>query len=136
MSHSVLNIANNRFTLNFSVLYTDFTAAATSEQIFAHRLPRRSFVREIRTRHRTAFAGGAISAYDIALGTVALPEKYTSRFDVFQAAGFTTYQLSLAFEGETLDTPWSLYAKAWSVGANLDQAAAGACYFVVEGTII
>lgn len=115
-----------------SLFYSDFSKAATENQIKLIRCPARTMIRCVRIRNRIAFTGGAITAYTICLGTVADPEKYASRFDVYQAAGDTTYEISMGFTGETISTFWTLYAKAFCTGADLDKATAGECHFTVE----
>lgn len=105
--------------------FSDFSAASTTNNVELMVLPRGGIVREVKTRHKRSFTGGAISAYTISVGKSGTPEAYASAFDVFQANSFSASQLEALAAKENENVSQSIRAFATSTGANLDAATAG-----------
>lgn len=86
----------------FIVVESDLTAAATSEAITLFTLKKGDAILGIRIKHSTAFAGGSVSAMTVSVGsTSAGAAGYASAFDIFQAVGATTFQMTSAFNAGT-----------------------------------
>jgi hypothetical protein len=117
--------------------YTNLAAAATTNGIEVYSLPAGYCIHAVKIKHSTAFTGGAISAYTVQVGTSGTTDKYAGAFNVFQAAGDTTFQVSEAFGTENHGSATSILLTATSTGANLDQAAAGSVtvWLLVSGAL-
>jgi hypothetical protein len=134
---NISNITTILWTLQADKVYSDFAkAATTSDPVLLVRVPPRNVIRNLRTRHRISFTGGAVSACTISIGTVALPEKFASRFDIFQAAGDTTFELVNQLSSESAASWTNVYATIYTVGADTDKLVAGQIHFAIECIIL
>lgn len=104
--------------------YSDLATAATTNTITLATLPAGGVVHAVKVKHSTAFAGGSITSYTVAVGITGDTDKYALAYDVFQAVGASTYQLSSVLGGEshTATTDLKLTATA---SHDLDTATAG-----------
>lgn len=109
----------------FTFDYTDLAAAATANDIELYSLPAGGIIHAVKIKHSTAFSGGTLSAYTVSVGIAGNLTKYASAFDVFQAVGNTTFQLSNSFGSENHGAATSIRIEATSVGDDLDNATAG-----------
>lgn len=109
----------------YTKAYTDFSAASTSNSITLTSVSSGTVIQGIKIKHSTAFTGGSISAYTVSVGTTGANSLYASAFNVFQAPGNGTFQLSNNFRGEDHANPWDVKATATSTGANLNAATQG-----------
>jgi hypothetical protein len=134
---NLVNATSDRWLCHVDKVYSDFAkAATTSDPILIARMPSRNLLRNIRTRHRISFTGGAVSACTVSLGTVALPELYASRFDIFQAASETTFELVSQLASESACCWTNVYATLYTTGANTNALTAGQIHFVIECLIL
>jgi hypothetical protein len=134
---NIVNATSDRWIANFDKVYSNFAkASTTSDPVLVCRVPPRNIIRNIRIRHRIPFTGGAVSACTVSLGTIAVPEKYASRFDVFQAAADTTFQLTSQYISESAGDWTPIYATLYTVGANTNALTAGQVHFGIECIII
>lgn len=113
------------FWTKYTVVYSDLAAAALTNSITLFTLPAGGVIHGVKIKHSTAFSGGSISAYTVSVGIVGNTTKYAGTFDVFQATGASTYDLTQNFAGESHTATTAIKVEAVSVGANLDQAVAG-----------
>lgn len=116
--------------------YTDFSAAALTNDIEIFSLPARGVLQKVVIKHTTAFSGGTIAAYTISAGIAGNFTKYAAAFDVFQATGDTTFGFNNLQNMENFGAATSIRAQATSVGDNLDQAAAGAVDFYILYSVL
>lgn len=105
--------------------HTDLAIAATTNNITLYSLPAGGVIQMVKTKASVAFTGGSISAYTVSVGIAGTLAKYSTAFDVFQAVGSDTYQLSALFGGEDCSSPTAIKIAATSTGANLSAATAG-----------
>lgn len=108
----------------YTVSATDFTAAATSEDIELFSLPAKGVIHEVIIKHTTAFSGGGAASYSVSVGVAGNPAKYASAFDVFQAAADTTFQASFSFNMENFGATTSVRIRAVS-DVNVDDVNTG-----------
>ena len=109
----------------YTVPYSSFTAIANTESITLFTLAAGGVIHGVKIKHSTAFSGGALSAYDVSVGIAGNEQKYAPNFDVFQATGATTYDLTSDLGGEDHGATTAILITATSVGDTLDQVAAG-----------
>jgi hypothetical protein len=107
--------------------YADFSTAATTNSLTILPLVAGGTIHNVRIKQSTSFSGGSISAYTVGVGIVGDTGRYGAAFDVFQAVGNSTQQLSQA---NSLSSPSggstvNIAATATSTGANLSAATAG-----------
>lgn len=107
--------------------YSDFAAAALTNDIEIYSLPAGYEIAGAFIKHSTAFSGDAITAYTISIGILGTLNKYQAAFDVFQAVGATVFDITKLTSGtvENWLEAISIRAAATATGANLDQATAG-----------
>lgn len=105
--------------------YTDFSAAATNNNITIYTLPAGGVIHAVKTKHSVSFAGGLIATYTISTGIAGNLSKYAVSFDIFQATGALVYQLSTTVSGESQSATTAIKAEAISTGANLNAATGG-----------
>lgn len=108
------------------VNYSEFTAAATTEDVELYELDTAVVVEAVVIVPVTAFGGGAISAYTLSVGIAGNLTKYAAAFNVFQAPGATVFQLSTTQGLENIGTQVSLRVAATSTTANLSAGTTGA----------
>ena len=110
-----------------TLTYADFSTAGTSQAANLFQLPAGAMIHATRIKHSVAFAGGAISAYTVAVGISGTANKYAAAFNVHQAVGNTAFQDSTpsALGAETLASATQIIATATSTGANTNAATAG-----------
>lgn len=105
--------------------YSDLATAAPTNTITLTTLPAGGVVHAVKIKHSTAFSGGSITSYTVEVGITGDTDKYALAYDVFQATGAATYQLSAVLGGEshTATTDLKLTATA---SHDLDTATDGA----------
>lgn len=111
--------------LKFSITEANFTAAATSEHIELFSLPAGGIIHAVKIKHSTAFSGGGAASVTLSVGIATDTTKYASAFDVFQATGNTTFQLSDSFNSENHGAATSIRVEAVS-DVNVGNLTAGA----------
>lgn len=104
--------------------YTDFSAAATTNNVEIYSLAAGSIIHAVIVRTTTPFTGGAISAYTLSVGITGTATKYSAAADVF--AGTQEDQLASALIPESWTAATSIKGFATSTTANLSAATAGA----------
>jgi hypothetical protein len=110
-----------KYTVGFAAL----AAAALTNSVTLFNLQAAGVIHGVKIKHSTAFSGGAISAYTVAIGVAGDETRYAPDFDVFQAVSPTVYDLTGGLGGESHTAPTAILITATSVGANLNAAAAG-----------
>jgi hypothetical protein len=119
----------------YTVAYSDFTAAATSEAIELLSLPAKTMIEAVVIKHATAFSGGTGTSYTVSVGIATSTEKYASDFDVFQAAADTTKQVSQGLNLESFASAASIKIEATS-DVNLNLATAGSVDVWVKTSLL
>lgn len=109
----------------FTVVETDFTAAATSESITLFTLAAGEIIHSVKIKHSASFTGGTISAWTVEMGPAGDTDKYASAFDVFQASSDTTFQLSSSFGSENHGSGTIIQITARSTDDDVLDATAG-----------
>ena len=114
----------------------DFTAAAVEESIDLFQLPPGGIVEAIKAKHSVAFAGGAITAYTVEVGSAALTQKYMSAFDVFSAPSPTNHKVATSGDEEshTVATPIKVTGK--STGGDVVDATAGTVEIWIKASTV
>jgi len=120
--------------IRVSKSFSDFAAAALSNDIEIYQLPAGAAVQKVICKHTTPFGGGGIATYTMSVGIATNLVKFLNSFDVFQAVSDTVIggnnsNVSTAVENWGATT--SIRAEAVSTAANLDQANAGAIEFYI-----
>ncbi len=80
----------------------------------------------VKIKHSAPFTGGSLSAMTAELGIAGNLSKYSSAFDVFQAAGATVMQLSSSLFTENHSSDTDMYLTFRSTGDNVEAASSGA----------
>lgn len=111
-----------RYRVNFE----DFSAAALAASHPLFTLPARSVIQGVIIRPVESFTGGLIASYTLSVGVTGAPAKYGAAFNVLQSPGATVFGLSNIMGMEDFENPTVIRARAVAVGANLNQATAGA----------
>jgi hypothetical protein len=109
----------------FTVAFSAFTAAATTEDIELVSLATRGAIHKVVIKHTTAFSGGTLSAYTLSVGITGTLAKYAVAFDVFQAVGNTVFGFNNLPDMENFGAATSIRIAATSTGDNLNNATAG-----------
>lgn len=105
--------------------FADFSTAGLTNDIEFHSLLAKQMMTGAIIKHTTAFAGTGITAVKMTLGLSGALDKYSNKFDIFQAVGNTVFQ-NADFRGiEDFGSATSLRIALTAVGANLDQLSAG-----------
>jgi hypothetical protein len=129
----IVNARSNYCMLHVIKTYADFSIAALTNSIVLFIAPPKCVVRNVKTKHSIAFSGTAITDYRVAVGVIGDTEKFSSRYDVFQAVAANTFQLSTGIGSYSHVAGTLIVATAWSVGANLNAAAGtGSVEFTIE----
>lgn len=111
----------------YSVNYSQFAIASTSNSITLFSLPAAGVIHAIKIKHSTSFKGGAITAYTLDVSSAASnPGLYASPYDVFQVAVSTAFQMSLDVHSENNSNAVNVLVRAAATGANLTSANQGA----------
>jgi hypothetical protein len=109
----------------FVVNYLDLGKDDTTHYKDFFALPAGGIIQAVKIKHSTAFGGGAISAYTIAVGISGTPAKYSAAYNVFQAVSATRMQVTGTVGQESHTAAVAIRATATSTTANLDAATAG-----------
>lgn len=122
----------------FDFDFADLAAAALVNDIEAWSMPAKYVIHGVIVRPTEAFAGGAITDYKVSVGLAAPNlEKYLLKFDVDTApAGTNVGNGGPSLELNNYSAVTSLRLAAYSVGANLDQAVAGALTLCVYYSVV
>ena len=108
------------FTLGFS----DFSAAAVSETILLKNLPSYSIMMGIRLHADEAWTGGSISAVTLEVGTTGDDDKYLAAFNVEGSPSGFGFNWNPVAEGFSANVPLKLTIR--TSGGNVEDLAAGA----------
>jgi hypothetical protein len=108
----------------FIISYTDFTAAATTENIVLVSLPADSVIHGVQIKHTTAFAGGGATLYTLSVGIPGDLDRLASNFPVTTVVTDTNHQDSLALDAPDTGAPVSVRLRAIS-DVNLNTLGAG-----------
>ncbi len=114
----------------------DFTDAAVEESIDLFQLPPGGIVEAIKAKHSEAFAGGAISAYTVEVGSASQTQKYMSAFDVFSAPTSTNHKVSTSGDEESHDAATPIKVTAKTIGGNVDDATAGTVEIWIKASTV
>jgi hypothetical protein len=125
-------VPNQSAWKKYTVSYAALSAAALTNDIELFSLPAKHTIHGVVIKHNTPFTGGAISAYTLSVGVVSNLAKFSTAFDVFQAAASNVMQDSANLDTEDIASSTSIRLAAISVGANLDQATAGSVDIYVQ----
>ena len=109
--------------------YSDFSTAGLTNDIEVYSLPAGYAIHACVIKQSVAFAGGAISDYDISVGIVGTLAKYCAAHDVDSAVTATNFTSATTFGIESFTAATSIRGAATSVGANLNAATAGSVTF-------
>ncbi len=110
--------------VKYTLSYSDFSTAGTSNSITLHSLIAKQVVHAIIIKHTTAFSGGSISSYKVKVGVSGNTNKYATEFDVFQTVTDTTGETYMLLKMEDFGGAVNLLATA-TASHNLDTATAG-----------
>lgn len=105
--------------------YTDFSTAATSNEISLATLAAATVVHGVMIKHSTAFSGGSITSFEVSVGPSGDATKYVDSFDVDQTVASSAFLSAQMQEIEDFAATSVLAVQAVSVGDDLDQASAG-----------
>ena len=109
----------------YTINYTDFTAAAMVENIELANLPADTVIHGVQIKPTTSFGGGGISGYDLSVGLAGDFERFASDFDVTTAVTATNHQDSLVYDTPDTVSSVSVRIRATSTGVNLNNATGG-----------
>jgi len=109
----------------YTVPYTSFTAAATTEDIELFSLPAGDVIHAVKLKHSASFTGGSISAYTLSVGISGTEDKYLTASDVFTAPGDAVHYLSSTVGTEDHASATSIRIEAISTSDNVNAATAG-----------
>ena len=108
----------------YSIPYTDPTAAALTKTWPLFTLKKGSIILGVRIKHSTKFAGTAVTAVTVSVGSSGLGTTgLANAFDVFQAVAAGARELSQTFKDTDADEVINAYFT--SVGGNLSALTAG-----------
>ena len=110
-----------KFSIGFASINT--TTAAFTATLF-NLEPLESIIGYI-VKHSAAFAGGSVTAVDLAIGIAGDNLKHIDSFDVFQGATDTAFQTMNIIEMESFVNTTTVFARFTSTGSNLDSITAG-----------
>ena len=110
----------------FTVVESDFTAAAASEAITLFTLDAGEIIHAVKIKHSTSFTGGTIADFTLEVGISGDSTKYASAFDVFQSVADTTFQLTSVFNSESHGSGTTIEVTARSASDDVLDATAGA----------
>lgn len=113
------------YIVSFTLAYTNFAAAANSNELVLLAIDPGTVVDHVVIYHNQSFTGGAISAYTISVGVSGTDDKYASAWDVFQAPATNLLQISTSEGIEDMSSSINIVAQAVSTGDTLDQATQG-----------
>lgn len=108
-----------------AVTHTALKTAAVTNSITLFSLIAGGIIGGVKIKHSVAFAGTLISAYTLSVGIAGALDKYATAFDVFQAVGNSTFQLSAGLWSENNAAATTILLTAISTGANLSASTAG-----------
>ena len=114
----------------------DFTAAAVEESIDLFQLPPGGIIEAIKAKHSEAFAGGAISAYTVEVGSASQTQKYMSAFDVFSAPTSTNHKVSSSGDEESHDAATPIKVTAKSTGGDVGDGTAGTVEIWIKASTV
>lgn len=109
----------------YTVSHAALQAAATSNHIELFNAPAKTLITGVLIKHSVAFAGVGITGYTLSVGVSSDLSKFSTPFDVFQAAGESAHQSSVVQKMTAFGSATSVRLSAISVGANLDQSSGG-----------
>ena len=121
----------------YTKTYVDLSAAANTNSITLLSLPAKGVIHAVVVKHSLAFSGGGITAYAVSVGISGDLTKFSSYFDVFQAAGNQVGQTSNVGAGiENFGAATTILLSASSVGGLLNAATSGSVdVWVLSSTI-
>lgn len=120
------NINTAPTVVKITVLATDFTAAATVEDIEIFTLPIRAQIINSIIKHTTAFSGGTLSAANLSVGFTGVLDAIIGDFDVFQAVGDTLFSAGTNAGGLNFGATQSIRCEGEATGDNWDNVSTGA----------
>ena len=118
----------------FTVLESDQTAAAPTEDLALFQLPTRGVMTGVTVKHTTPFSGGTLTGMTVSVGDSSDPVGYAPAFDVFQAASDTAFSDSGLFKSTTFAAR-DVLARFTATGDNVQNATAGAVDITACSTI-
>ena len=113
--------------------YTDFSAAALSNNLSLMSLPAGYKFLNLVIKHSTPISGGTITAAGVTVGVVGELDKYTpfEPLDVFSAVSDTNFSDENVNTIENWGTSTDIRTELTVTGDNLDQAVAGEIDFYI-----
>jgi hypothetical protein len=109
----------------YTKAFSDMSDASLEKQIALFTLPSKTIILGVTIKHSTAFSGTGITGMTVSVGTSGDKTRYSIGFNVFQAVAAATIGLFHCFHAESFGGATTVYLNCKSVGANLDQLAAG-----------
>lgn len=113
------------YRVGAALSYTTFQTAALTKTNTLFSLPAGGIIHQVKVKHSTAFAGGAIASLVLSVGKSGTADKYASDFDVMQAVSATAFELSNALGTESHTAAADITITATSTVANLSALTAG-----------
>lgn len=116
----------------FFVEHSDFTAAATTQDIELVNVPAGTVVEAVLVRHTQSFGGGGITAYTLSVGVTGDLTRYIGATNVFAAPGQVLALVAAANQLTSSTAATSVRVAAVSTTANLNAATAGIAEIYVK----
>ena len=106
--------------------YARFATNAHTLSLTAFTLPAKCVIHNVFVMHSVPFTGPGVTAATVSVGTAGNASAFINGFDVKQAAGPTTYQISQANQVmQNAVNPANLYIALNTTGANTSALTAG-----------
>lgn len=109
----------------YSFSYTDFSTAATTNEVELVELAAKETLEVVIAKSTTAFSGGSVSAVTLDCGITGELDRYFGPYDLFAAVGNTNFE-NVAQNNEVYFTTQSVKLRMTSTGDDLDALTAGA----------
>lgn len=114
-----------------SRVFGDFSTAALEKNLEIFVLPIGYELSKMTVRHEEAWAGAGITDVEVEVGISGEFDRYVDPFNIFQAVGNKIFSHNVLNNLEDFVISTSVKANVRSVGANLDQLAAGKLDFYI-----
>lgn len=119
------NYASMPVWVKVTKTYSDFSAAALTNNISIYTLPAKGYIHDVKIVPTTAFSGGTIATYTLSVGIASSLAKYAVATNVF--TGNTTVNTihTPLVSPESLSATTDIRAAATSTVGNLNAATTG-----------
>lgn len=132
-SNTVANLTNVPVWIKVgTVTPATFSTAATTNSVTLFSLVAGGIIHAVKIKHSTAFSGTGVTSYTISVGVSGNNTKYASAFNIFQATGNTTFQISSGMGSENHGAATNITATATcNVNLNFGSSAGSADIWVL-----